>query len=250
MQTTCPHCNTVFLLTADQLKMADGRVRCGLCQTVFNAQIEATTPVLTEIARPVGAHEADPVADAFDASPPRSLIPDALRHSLSGNTRSQRRTQRGWGTLLWILGTLLLCASLVAEYVWFNRQQLAQLAPLRPYLLQVCALAACELPALHQPERIELLSRNVYTHPNARDALMIVVTMSNPTDVALAYPDMQLDFSNIRGGIMAARRFRPEEYLHAQATMHTALAAGTEISFSLEIKDPGKDAVTYEFSFL
>jgi predicted Zn finger-like uncharacterized protein len=35
--TRCPHCDTVFRITAEQLKARAGKVRCGSCSTVFNA---------------------------------------------------------------------------------------------------------------------------------------------------------------------------------------------------------------------
>ena len=37
MYTRCPQCQTVFRITAAQLKARDGRVRCGRCQNVFRA---------------------------------------------------------------------------------------------------------------------------------------------------------------------------------------------------------------------
>ena len=37
MKTRCPQCQTVFRVTADQLKARAGKVRCGQCQNVFNA---------------------------------------------------------------------------------------------------------------------------------------------------------------------------------------------------------------------
>jgi predicted Zn finger-like uncharacterized protein len=37
MLTRCPECATVFRVTPDQLKARQGRVRCGRCQSVFNA---------------------------------------------------------------------------------------------------------------------------------------------------------------------------------------------------------------------
>lgn len=37
MFTTCTHCNTRFRLAAEQLKAAQGHVRCGQCQQVFDA---------------------------------------------------------------------------------------------------------------------------------------------------------------------------------------------------------------------
>lgn len=37
MFTTCSHCHTRFKVTAKQLKAADGQVRCGKCEQVFDA---------------------------------------------------------------------------------------------------------------------------------------------------------------------------------------------------------------------
>ncbi len=37
MYTECPNCNTVFRISPTELKAADGKVRCGRCQTVFSA---------------------------------------------------------------------------------------------------------------------------------------------------------------------------------------------------------------------
>ena len=37
MFTQCPNCETTFQVTAEQLKAANGDVRCGQCLSVFNA---------------------------------------------------------------------------------------------------------------------------------------------------------------------------------------------------------------------
>ena len=37
MYTQCPHCQSIFQISAEQLKAAGGDVRCGQCLTVFNA---------------------------------------------------------------------------------------------------------------------------------------------------------------------------------------------------------------------
>jgi len=37
MRTCCSHCATVFRISAEQLRARNGMVRCGQCQTVFNA---------------------------------------------------------------------------------------------------------------------------------------------------------------------------------------------------------------------
>ena len=37
MLTRCPSCATAFRVTPEQLKVRSGTVRCGKCQTIFNA---------------------------------------------------------------------------------------------------------------------------------------------------------------------------------------------------------------------
>ena len=37
MTTVCTACHTEFVVTWEQLKVRAGRVRCGRCNTVFNA---------------------------------------------------------------------------------------------------------------------------------------------------------------------------------------------------------------------
>jgi len=50
MQTQCPHCQTLFHVTDEQLQIADSQVRCGECDEIFTATIIPTpdAPILTE----------------------------------------------------------------------------------------------------------------------------------------------------------------------------------------------------------
>ncbi len=60
--TRCPNCDTAFVVTEEHLQMADGKVRCGSCKSIFNArkfivdlpteepEVEAQIPVLEESA--------------------------------------------------------------------------------------------------------------------------------------------------------------------------------------------------------
>jgi predicted Zn finger-like uncharacterized protein len=63
LATRCPSCGTVFRVVQDQLRVSEGWVRCGRCNSVFNA-----AEVLFDIDN--GA----PVHIALDAGPP---VPDA-----------------------------------------------------------------------------------------------------------------------------------------------------------------------------
>ncbi|MDA0979571.1 MAG: hypothetical protein O3B72_13515, partial [Proteobacteria bacterium] len=44
--TRCPGCSTSFRVTGEQLRLADGDVRCGACLTVFQAESYLVVPLL------------------------------------------------------------------------------------------------------------------------------------------------------------------------------------------------------------
>ena len=158
-------------------------------------------------------------------------------------------------SLLWGAGTLMLTATLLIEYAWFNRDQLNQVPQLRTWSEKICQQIECKDISMRDPAKIELISRNVYSHPNEKGALMVNVTMKNHAEFAQPFPVMQIYFSDVRGGSVAARRFLPDEYLPKELLSDNSntpllLEPDTHMTFTMEIQDPGKQAMTYEFDFL
>ncbi len=158
-------------------------------------------------------------------------------------------------SLLWGVGTLMLTATLLIEYAWFNRDQLNQVPQLRAWSEKICQQIECKDISMRDPAKIELISRNVYSHPNEKGALMVNVTMKNHAEFAQPFPVMQIYFSDVRGGNVAARRFLPDEYLPKELLSDNSdspllLEPDTHMTFTMEIQDPGKQAMTYEFDFL
>ena len=280
MQTECPHCHTLFRLTEAQLDMAGGQVRCGYCNAVFNAlrtddfidsdrQLDvfedvplakhdeagynvaqeayeydrACTPVQQTGTEAVAPPLENDTSGLF-AQVPGEVVPDQFRADAPGGYSA-------WSTLLWSVAILLLIACLVTEYAWFNRDQLLNQPQLQPYIADLCEHIRCDgYISLHDPASIEMLSRNVYTHPNEKNALMITATMISHASFAQALPDVRIDFSSTRGDLMASRRFKPAEYLPLDQEALRQMQPGVPVTFDLEIVDPGKDAITYEFMFL
>ena len=87
MLTCCPACETRFRVTPEQLKLRAGKVRCGKCQTVFNALdslLESPIPgSAAEAGRPPAAQPVAPAAlvDTIDLAPI-----DEIGGSASGST--------------------------------------------------------------------------------------------------------------------------------------------------------------------
>lgn len=266
METRCPNCNTLFRITETQLEIADGMVRCGYCREVYDAKQYQTDNAPVENKNQLDAFDENtrlddvdeailPASDIeqgdveeIDEAPlfgdiQNELIPDELR------AESAKTHTSTLATIAWSFAILLLTGALIGEYIWFNRYTLVHDQRLRPVTDRICEHFDCEQLQLRDPSKIEMLSRNVYTHPNQKEALMITTTMVNHADYAQPYPSVQIDFSNVRGELLASRRFTPEEYLNIDADHLRPLQPGSPITFGMEIRDPGKEAITYEFSF-
>jgi predicted Zn finger-like uncharacterized protein len=187
--------------------------------------------------------------DEINNEPLSHVVPEQFRDSYTSSSGSFL------SNLLWGVGTLLLIATLGIEYAWFNRDQLNQIPQLQAWTEKLCQRIKCNDITMRNPQKIELVSRNVYSHPNEKNALMINITMKNLAGFAQPYPVMQIKFSDVRGGDVAARRFLPDEYLPSEILQQASpqarlFEANTNMSFTMEIQDPGKQAMTYEFDFL
>ncbi|MDT8388851.1 MAG: zinc-ribbon and DUF3426 domain-containing protein [Thiogranum sp.] len=153
----------------------------------------------------------------------------------------------GWGA---IFASLLLIALLGGQFAWHQRYQLAEISELRPAMEQFCALLQCDLPLRHEPERVEMIAREVRDHPTVDGALLINATFVNRAAFRQVWPVFQISFSDVSGTLIAIRRVAPEHYLLAPRPLEQGMAAGEQAHLSLEVIDPGMEAVSFQFEFL
>src|SRR5580704_2378079 len=68
MFTVCPKCALTLVVTAADLRVAQGYVRCGRCSSVFNALARLTEERQSGAGEPTAGAEAEPPAAAAPAS--------------------------------------------------------------------------------------------------------------------------------------------------------------------------------------
>lgn len=164
------------------------------------------------------------------AKPPQAARRDLLRLA-------------GW------IAVPLLALLLVLQVLLADRARLAADAHWRPRIAAVCRVFACQLPAWREPRAFRVMARELRPHPSAPGVLLVTATFRNDAAFAQAWPMLELSLANLDGEPLGLRRFRPDEYLGA--TPESALIApGQSASLTLEVLDPGKRAVSFEFAFL
>ena len=256
MQTECPHCHTIFRLHEADLEPANGQVRCGHCLAIFVADILDNTndyDVSTE------TNEHDTVADikVTEQSPDDAFsindeqaIADVIPPELRAETRNKKSKFGFIGNTLLTIAILISIAAGFAQYAYYSRATLIKITVLSPLFENVCSLANCSLPEVKDTKLFLLSSKNIFTHPNVDNGLMISATIINQATFTQAFPIIELRFANVRGETIAARRFTASEYLNIPENQVSKIQPDTPVSFTLEIKDPGDELISYEFDFL
>ncbi|HEY0633764.1 MAG TPA: DUF3426 domain-containing protein [Gammaproteobacteria bacterium] len=193
----------------------------------------------------------EPVAPTEPPPPPAEEPltdnnPAPLRYSLHAN--EAEHAPHGVARLGWGLGSLLLILLLAGQLAFTQRNTLAHDLRWRPWLEQLCDIAGCTLPALRDTGAIEMVDRNVQSHPEYLNALAITATLVNQAPFAQPYPEVELAMTDLDQRRLAARRFKPAEYLE-HGGQEGLIPPGASVHLKLEIADPGQEAVGFEFSF-
>ena len=274
MYTLCPSCKTLFGINAQQLAAAQGRVRCSVCRTAFSAldnlsehpdellapgrtpkcgeRMDAQEPPPDVSEVPVDAASAASVqhaADEFDLiNAPPIVAEDRLTSGFPAVPVPKRISVTA--TLAWSVINLGLIAILAVQFVYFNRHDLARYAEWRPALEDMCQYAGCDLPPQRDIAKIILANRELRSHPEVPNALLVTATLVNNATFVQPYPLLQLSLSDFSGRTVAMRRFQPAEYMGKIAGAGEGMPPGRPVEVSLELADPGKAAVGFEFSFI
>ncbi len=154
-----------------------------------------------------------------------------------------------WGGVI-----ALLIVVLTGQYVYFQRAELARYPALKPWLDSMCGVIGqyidCDIPPPRDLATIRLVERDVRSHPDLPNTLLITATIVNDAPFDQPFPNMQLRFSDINQKAVAKKKFTPKEYLGKDADMAAGMKSGVPVRISLKIIDPGEQAVNFEFLFV
>jgi predicted Zn finger-like uncharacterized protein len=289
MHTKCPTCQSLFRINIEQLQQAQGRVRCGQCKTHFDAQNNIVLPkgreMLTDLRAPIDAQlsanekrpapsRPTPVADKAleqEDIPLPKLIPEsdkgaprqqfavnrAVTNSSGGvsektdigiNNETNYSPRREAFAL--VLSSVALILLLLAQFVYFYIDHLSKQPLLASFIEDACDMIGCVIEPIRDTDRIEVINRNVFSHPSVENALMITATFANVAPFPQPYPIMQVSLTDLQGKTVAARRFLPNEYLENVRESPHLMKPGMPVDVSVEVLDPQNGAMAFEFSFL
>lgn len=253
--TRCPQCGTNFKITQEQRNSHQGMVRCGHCQTVFNAVDNLYTPP-EQLALPLDLAEIDAVPaiytvyDAPSTNAPYSPSNSAV--SISPEAAARRAndfshladvyvmtaakpasSQRTW---LWALASFLLLLVVLLQTAYYLRVDIAARMPgIKPAMLQICAVLNCAIPLPHKIDLLSIESSELEADPSKDDIITLHALLRSRAPYDLAYPNIELTLTDTQDNALARRSFSPADYLSSGEDEKLGFPPNRESSIKLHL---------------
>jgi predicted Zn finger-like uncharacterized protein len=149
-------------------------------------------------------------------------------------------------SLKWLPGIILMIAVAMGQLAFFKMGIYAQRSEYRPTYVLVCRYLGCEVPEYKNYDELRTRELVIRSHPEEPEALLVDVLLLNSGPFRQAFPGLRLQFYDVRGEVVASRVFRASEYLRGEMRGLKLIPAETEVRLSLELVDPGNDALGYQ----
>jgi predicted Zn finger-like uncharacterized protein len=253
--TSCPECNTQFVVKKEQLKAYDGQVRCGTCQHVFNAkeylvkQSRSKKVTPTKVEAVLSDISLNPDTQTLPTEPATQEDTTAETQAATGTAHTPsflndlaidepvakplRRVPFSWP--LFGLSLFLLLVLLV-QGIYFKRTEIAAYYPqTKAWLTQACQYAKCTIAL---PNNIDLLTiddSDMQEHLTYAQVLVFSSTLINHADFPQAYPNIELTLTNVDDEPVLRRTLKPADYIHQAASTDSGIAAKEEVRIKLQL---------------
>ncbi|PUE61633.1 hypothetical protein B9Z45_04440 [Limnohabitans sp. 2KL-17] len=248
----CPKCGTTYKVVSDQLKIAQGWLRCGQCQHAFDstglivawpeavhglpgeivAEVAVERLIVDELLkqedRSSDVQTVSAVAsfeDALSTFKPLSPLPLERGADQTDTSQPQRSKSGSWASK-WFAAVLLF--TLAFQWLWMERQTLVEKNPHVAKILHVvCRVLACEILPLQVRDGVVI--ENSSLMPQG-DGFLLSWSVRNATSHQLQMPALELTLLNAQDKTLVRRVFSVSE-LEAPA----ALAQGEILEGKLQV---------------
>ncbi len=264
--TSCPKCETQFLLTDEDIKAYRGKVRCGNCEHVFNAknrvtevpenvsnpeeyqasveqadqEIEETiSQEAIEAEKVVNVEEAGSITVQPEVDEPiqEAQLPAVVEYTVVEEPeflqqKIKVKRSKTWPAILSLLLLILICL----QTIYYMRTEIAAYYPqFKPLLVKACKQLNCKVNLPKNLSLITIGDSDMQEDESYESVIKFESTVINTARYAQAYPNIKLTLTNTKDRAVIEKIFAPKQYLDKGTIIANGIAARQEIRIKLSL---------------
>lgn len=238
--TSCPNCETQFLIDDELIEAFKGDVQCGNCEHVFNTQ-DRLTSVPDDITN----------AEEYQASLESEANQDAKNDAIDQYINS---TDKSPGTaddfdthfskakkpikhpILLSFFALLLILGAALQTIYHMRVKIAAEYPqFKPLLRQACLQLNCTVGLPKELDSITIGDSDMQENDLYQSVIDFSSSITNTAHYPQAYPSVVLTLTDEDGIVVIRKLIKPEDYLQADKKVEDGIPARGQSSIKLPL---------------
>ena len=253
MHTRCPGCHTVHPVNALLLAQDRGKYRCGKCKQINNALESLFDNWPNPGDRPPVAGKLPVLGASLDLEAAKQARLKPGNSAVSADGEEKKGQGNGKSTLhlraAWVSALLVLIFLVTAFVSEFFQQPTPNTSADESKPTKTGLEESSTSGPFRNLEKLQLLSRDMRSHTTQTGVLSLSLTIVNRASRSQAYPDLAVILFDTGGQALANRTFEPQEYLAEGAEIEAGMTPDAYLYISLDLDDPGRQAVGFELNF-
>ncbi len=270
--TSCPKCDTHFLINDEVIKAHRGKVQCGSCELVFNAKTRLTEvadeitsaeeyqAIVDEIEHydqieeiTIGVDSTDipdatstaetflgelnPKAnDAIESQPTLDIDTTPIVDDFINKSRAGKKTTKPLTKVLLAIFSLLLILTALLQITYNSRIQIAAEHPqFKPFLVQACVYLNC---TIHLPNNLDLITigdSDMQEDDNYQSVINFTSSLKNNANYAQTYPNIELTLTDFNDQVAIRKILLPKDYVAADKKIEDGIPANEVVLIHLPL---------------
>lgn len=271
--TSCPKCDTQFLLNDELIKAHRGKVQCGSCELIFNAKTR-----LTEVADEINSaeqyqaivEENEQVEEIILGTESESNIDEtshvdyflndittSIKESKSGNEKleinttpmvddfinnrsKQKKSTKHINKIWLVLFSLLLILTAIFQTIYYLRVRVAAEYPqFKPIIVKACEHLKCTVGLPKDLNLITIGDSDMQEDDNYQSLINFTSVIKNNASYPQAYPNIELTLTNTNDQVEIKKIISAKDYLNDDAALKEGMLPNDEkrIKLALYVDD-------------
>lgn len=186
--------------------------------------------------------EDEPPQSAAPLGAPPVILPDVGAFEFGPQADPGGRARRP----PWLLGTLLMLATLLGQMAYYYRGTAVLLFPeTKLYASALCAKLGCEVPL---PRRVDLMSieaSDLQADPNNANLMVLTATIKNRAIFNQQHPFLELTLTDGQDQPLVRRVLTPKDYIGKALNAQAGVAPNSEFAIKVIIEGSQIKATGY-----